>query len=453
MRYLPNTEDDRKTLLRAAGAKDIEELFSGIPEKLRFKGGMDVPPGMSENQVAAEMQRLCAVNRSAGRYEAAFLGAGAYRHWTPAAVNHLLLRQEFLTSYTPYQAEIAQGTLQAVFEYQTMMSMLTGLGVANASLYDGASAAAEAALMALRIQPPEKRFILVARSLHPQYRQTLSTYLKNLNVEIEEVPYDGKTGRLDMGALQKCLCGNTAALIVQSPNYFGVIEDLAAASAAAQDRGALSVAVVTEALSLALLKPPGEQGVDICAGEAQSFGGGLNFGGPYLGFMAAREKFMRQMPGRLVGETVDAEGKRGFVLTLSTREQHIRREKATSNICTNEGLVALAASIYLACMGRVGLRKLAEMNVRKAHRFAALLEKKAGLRLLFAGPFFNEFAVEARGGSGKFLEKLRQRNILGGHAFGGEYPVHRDGVLVCVTEMVADDKMEAAAAAFAEAGK
>lgn len=387
---------------------------------------------LSDQELRRHFGQLQAKNRVAGRDLVSFLGAGAYRHDVPAVIDSFLLRSEYLTVYTPYQPELSQGTLQAIFEFQTFFSLLTGLPVANASLYEGGSAFAEAVLMADRVQRKRNK-VLVARSVHPQYRQVLASYAQNLDLEIVELPWD-ESGRVDLAALDRELDANTACVAVQSPNYFGVVEPWARVATPAKARGALAIAVVTEALSLALLESPGAGGCDIAVGEAQSFGVPLSFGGPYLGFMAARDETKRSMPGRLVGQTVDSLGQRAFVLTLATREQHIRREKATSNICTNQALCALAATVYLSLHGRRGLRRLAEINLQRAAALRQRLAALPGFSSRFTSPCFNEFAVRSTTRVESLLQELEAEGVLGGVALGPDYPELADSFLVAVTE-------------------
>ncbi|MDH3686572.1 MAG: aminomethyl-transferring glycine dehydrogenase subunit GcvPA, partial [Myxococcales bacterium] len=360
MRYVPHTQEDVRQMLEAIGVSDVDALFRCIPEKLRLGRALALPQAASEQEVLAELEALAANNAHSDSFDW-FLGAGTYSHFVPSAVDALISRAEFYTAYTPYQPEISQGTLQAIFEWQTMITGLTGLDVANASMYDGASATAEAALMAMRVT--RRTGVVVASGLHPHYRQVLDTYLAGLGAEVHTLPRTEGGGSADPAAL---IGNDTACVIVQQPSFLGTVEDLATLAEAAHARGALFVVAVTEALSLALLRAPGDLGADLVCGEAQSFGVPPAFGGPHLGFLAARTKHVRQLPGRLVGETVDTRGKRGFVLTLSTREQHIRRERATSNICTNQGLCLMMATVYLALLGRRGLRELAELNFSRA---------------------------------------------------------------------------------------
>lgn len=415
-------------MLRTIGYGSVEELFSQIPQEIRFQGRLNLPGPLSEQEILDFFRE--AASQTSREY-ASFLGAGAYSHFRPVAVDAMLSRGEFFTAYTPYQGELAQGTLQAMFEFQTLMTQLTGMEVSNASLYDGSTATTEAVLMALRLT--RRNRVLVARSLHPEYREVMTTYVRHQGTEMVNVPYSA-AGQLNMGELELALKPETAAVVVQSPNFFGVVEHCRKVAELVHQKGALLIVSVTEPLSLAVINPPSE--ADIVAGEAQSFGVPVAFGGPYLGFLATREKFMRQMPGRLVGQTVDTEGRRGFVLTLATREQHIRREKATSNICTNQSLCALAATIYLCLLGKEGLKALAEHNLAKAHYAAHQLLDVPDITIPFQGPYFNEFVVKVPGGAEGLLRILRREKILGGVSLGRFYPELKDHILVCVTETV-----------------
>lgn len=442
MRYLPASEEDIRQMLGAIGAKSVEDLFASIPQEVRLKKPLDLPAAVAE-PVLRERFVTRSVRNSSPTCRPCFLGAGAYDHYAPATVDHLLLRAEFYTAYTPYQPEMAQGTLQAIFEFQTMMANLTGMDVSNASLYDGASACAEAALMAHRIH--KGKTVLVARSVHPAYREVLRTYTKFLGLTVVEVPF-GKDGRLDLKALRAALNSDVCAVLVGQPNFFGVVEDVKAVAASLEGavKPLLGV-VVTEALSLALLEPPGACGADLVCGEARSFGLPLGFGGPYLGFMTTKKAYMRQLPGRIVGQTVDLEGRRGFVLTLTTREQHIRREKATSNICSNEGLCMLAATIYLACLGRKGMRDLAVHNLSKAQYLKGVLGAQ-GMSPLFSGPTFNEFAVRTRVAPDAATEGAFKAGLLGGYDLGKDYPELAGGYLLAATERVTREACDRLAA-------
>ncbi len=433
MRYTPHTPADRDHMLRAIGVDAVEALYRHIPAPLRARARIDLPPGLTEQAVRRRLAALAARNAAAGDWSL-FLGGGIYQHFIPGAVDAVISRSEFATSYTPYQPEVSQGTLQAQFEFQTLICQLTGMEVANAGVYDGASAAAEAVLMARRLQPASRRRVLVSRALHPQYRAVVASYLKNLSdVELEEIPFDA-AGATDLDALAKNLNDRAMCALVGYPNFFGVIEDLAAIQSACARAGAQLISVTAEALALGLLKPPGEFQVDIAVGEGQSLGVPMSLGGPAFGFFAARKKFVRSLPGRLVGETVDVEGRRGFVLTLATREQHIRREKATSNICTSQTLCVLAATVFLSLLGKSGLRRMAEINVLRAHGAQRKLGERAGLEARFSAPWFNEFVVRAPRAREIFARCAAQK-IIPGIALEDFYPELKDCLLVCVTEM------------------
>ncbi len=450
-RYLPAGPRDVEEMLRAIGVDSVDALFASIPEAIRLPGPPDVAGPYADQELRRHFRALEMRNRVPGRDLLSFLGAGAYRHEPPAAVDHLLHRAEFLTVYTPYQPEVSQGTLQAIFEFQTLISMLTGLPVANASLYDGASAFAEGVLMADRLQKKRRR-VVVSRAVHPQYRETLRAYVQNLDLEVVEVGWDA-AGRTDAAALATVVDEATVCVAVQSPNYFGVVEPWRVAVAAARARGALVVAAVAEALSLALLESPGEAGCDIAAGEAQSFGLPLGFGGPYLGFLASRDEAKRAMPGRLAGETMDVDGRRAWVLTLATREQHIRREKATSNICTNQALCALAATIYLALHGKAGLRRLAEINVqRTACLRRRLAAEGRGFAPRFEAPHFNEFAIRSARPVAEALAALEHAGVLAGVPLAGDYPELDDCFITAVTECNPPEELDRLIEALARAG-
>jgi len=435
MRYIPCSESDRKAMLAEMGVQSIEQLFSGIPEKLRLRRLLDVPKALSEPELLDYFQRAAAEN--AEDY-VSFLGAGVYRHFIPVVVDALISRSEFYTAYTPYQAEISQGTLQAIFEFQTYMTQLTGQEVSNASLYDGSTAVTEAVLMAHRITKRNK--ILVASTLHPEYRAVMETYVRNLGIELKTVGYL-PTGRMDTVALERLLDDSVAAVVTQSPNFFGTIEDTAASAELARKHGALSVVGICEAASMGILRPPAE--ADIVAGEAQSLGVPMSYGGPHVGFLATREKYLRQMPGRLVGMGSDNEGRRAFVLTLATREQHIRREKATSNICTNQSLCALMATIYLATLGPAGLRKVAEQNIQKTDYAVQRVQTKTRHKVLFTGPRFNEFVIQLAGTGVDVQERLLRSNIIAGLPLRGTHPELGNALLVCVTETARREQIDA----------
>jgi glycine dehydrogenase subunit 1 len=427
LRYLPKSDSERREMLQACGVESPEDLFTHLPEAVRLKQPLQLPPGISEYEIVDYFRRRGDDN--ANGY-ASFLGAGVYRHYRPVLVDTVVSRGEFLTSYTPYQAEISQGTLTTIFEFQTMICQLTGMDLANASMYDGSTALAEAALMAARLTG--KGGLLVARSVHPEYQEVLQTYAKNQGMPITVFDYDSETGAADLDDMERKLNDLTAAVIVQSPNFFGVVEDVNRAAAIAHRRGALLVMGFTEAVSLGILEPPP---ADIVAGELQSFAISPSYGGPYAGIIATREKFARQMPGRLVGETTDTHGKRAFCLTLATREQHIRREKATSNICTNQALIALMATVFMSVYGKQGLRELAEQNLAKAHYLAGKL------KLRFSGPFFNEFVVFASQPDA-INAVLLEKKVIGGLPLGRFYPELSDAMLLCATEMSRREEMD-----------
>jgi len=427
--YTPHTTDDIAAMLAAIGVRSIDDLFEHVPAGLRERARIDLLAGLSEPELHRLLSGLADRNGPAGG--AVFLGAGAYPHWIPAVVDQILLRAEFATAYTPYQPEVSQGTLQAIFEFQTFTALLLGLDVANASMYDAASATAEAVLMARRLLPG-RRAVWIARALHPHYRATVATYLRGLgDVRIHEIPF-GADGRTDLAALRSGLGDDALCVVLGQPNVFGVVEDLADAGAAAHAVGALAISATAEPLALALLRPPGACGIDIAVAEGQSFGLPVSYGGPGVGLLATHERHVRSMPGRIVGETVDARGRRGYVLTLATREQHIRRERATSNICTNQGLCALAVTAYLSLLGRHGLRSLAETNYQAAHAVATRLDA-AGAPRVFAAPFFNEFAVHAPDAAAEW-EALARDGVVAGFPLGRWYPELDGALLVCVTE-------------------
>src|SRR6478609_5298696 len=406
MRYLPLTDADRKAMLAKIGVTDIDALFADIPKDKRLAGLIDLPKTKGELEVERELSRIAARNVPAGSVPF-FVGAGAYKHHVPATVDHLIQRSEFLTSYTPYQPEIAQGTLQYLFEFQTQVAMLTGMEVANASMYDGSTAAAEAVLMAHRVTKRDKA--VLAGNLHPHYRETIETVVRLAEHGIVALPA-APLGKQDIAAH---IDSTVSCVVVQTPDFYGHLHDLTELADKAHAAGALLIAVITEAVSLGLVQPPGAMGADIVVGEGQSIGNALSFGGPYVGLFATRQKYVRQMPGRLCGETVDKEGRRGFVLTLSTREQHIRREKATSNICTNSGLCVLAFTIHMSLLGEAGLRRLARINHANAVKLADALGKVPGVKVL-NDTFFNEFTIRVPENAAEVIEKLAQKGVLGG---------------------------------------
>ena len=437
MRYLPKSESDREVMLREIGAKSIDDLFAAIPAEYRLKGDLKIPRAYAESEIV-EFFRDCATGSAQGY--ATFLGAGAYSHYRPVVIDSMVSRGEFFTAYTPYQPEIAQGTLQSIFEFQSMICELTGMDVANASMYDGSTGAAEALMMAARLTGRHKSAI--ATSVHPEYREVIATYARHQGMPIATVAYL-ENGRVDLHALDQAIDSQTAGVLIQSPNFFGTIEDVAAIADIVHKKGALLIVSIAEAVSLGIVKPPTE--ADIVSMEAQSFGVPLGFGGPYCGVMATREKFIRQIPGRLVGQTSDRNGKRGFVLTLSTREQHIRREKATSNICTNQGLVALMVGIFMTVYGKEGLRDLAKYNLAKAH-YAAGEFKKSGATLLFEGaPRFNEFVVRTKTDPYAINDKLLGQRIIGGFPLKKFYPDLDNASLWCCTETTTKTSIDAAA--------
>jgi glycine dehydrogenase subunit 1 len=443
MRYLPKSPAERKKMLAEIGAASIDDLFAVIPAKHRLARDLDVPRSHAESEII-DYFRAAGAKNSTGY--ASFLGAGAYRHYRPAIIDSLIQRGEFLTSYTPYQAEITQGTLQAIFEFQTMIAELTGMDVANASMYDGSTGAAEAVMMAARATGRHKA--VAASTVHPEYREVLDTYTKHQGLPTALVGYDRKTGRIDLSALKAAVSDETAAVLVQSPNFFGVIEDIPAIAEIAHAKGALLIVSIAEAVSLGVVKPPAE--ADIVSLEAQSFGVALSYGGPFCGVIAAKEQFVRQMPGRLVGQTVDGSGYRGYVLTLSTREQHIRREKATSNICTNQALVALMATIFLSVYGKEGIRELAEHNQAKASYAAMTLSAQPGMKLLFTGaPRFNEFVLQTDEAPAQWSQRLLDAKIVGGIDLSRWYPELRNCTLWCATEIITRAQIDAAAKALA----
>ncbi|MCA1732524.1 MAG: aminomethyl-transferring glycine dehydrogenase subunit GcvPA [Acidobacteria bacterium] len=432
MRYIPNAEEDVREMLRTIGVDSIDRLFDSIPSEVRLDGLLDLPKPWSEIEVRRWFHERGAKNLSIDR-NLSFIGAGVYPHYQPACVDQLLLRAEFLTAYTPYQPEVSQGTLQAIFEYQTHQCLLTGLDVANASLYDGSTALAEAALLAERVAKKRNRFVM-AGSIHPQYRDTLRTYSRNLGWEVIEIGWN-EDGRIDLEALREAVNDSTFGVAIQSPNFFGVIEDYDSIAEATAVDGVTRIAVVAEATSLGLLTPPGEHGFDVVVGEGQAWGIPPQFGGPYVGFMVVRDALKRHMPGRLVGETVDVDGRRAYVLTLATREQHIRREKATSNICTNQALIALAANMYLSLMGKEGLREVAVQCSSKAAYLRSRLTGNGKVKHSFGGPVYNEFAVRTSRPATEVLADLEKEEIVGGLALSRWYPGMDNDLLIAVTEL------------------
>jgi glycine dehydrogenase subunit 1 len=427
--YVLNTPDDQRAMLDRIGVRSLEELFEAVPAAVRLQRPLAVPPALTEIELQQHATALAGHNQSADD-TVCFLGGGSYDHFIPAVVDAVAGRSEYYTAYTPYQAEASQGSLQAFFEYQTLICQLTGLDVANASLYDGGSAVAEAVLMALTVNPKRHK-VLVADSVHPEYRQTLATYLADLDAEIHTLP--AAHGYLDPNDLRRAVDGQTLCVVVQHPNFFGGLEEVAALAEAAHAQGALFI-VSFDPISLGLLQRPGQYGADIAVAEGQCLGNPMVFGGPYLGILACREEYVRKMPGRLVGQTVDRQGKRCFVLTLQTREQHIRREKATSNICTNQGLFALRAAVYLAALGPQGLKETAALCTRKAHYAAERLVEITGVQLRFDRPFFKEFTLQVRGDVPGLLDRLRRAGYHAGLPLGRWYPALADCFSVAVTE-------------------
>jgi len=446
MAYILNTSSDVREMLGSLGLNSLEQLFEAIPAELRLKRPLSIPAAMPEMALTSHVSALAARNQGVDRLPC-FLGGGAYDHFIPAAVDQLASRSEFYSAYTPYQAEASQGTLQAIFEYQTLITQLTGLDVSNASLYDGGSAAAEAMMMAHSMAEGRDR-ILVAGSVHPEYRATLETYAANLPLKIDVI--EPVHGQVTAKQLTESLNDQTAAVLVQQPNFFGQLEDLKGLTAAAKAHGATAI-VSIDPISLGLLQRPGDLGADIVIAEGQSLGNILTYGGPYLGILACRESYLRKLPGRVVGQTTDRRGNRCWVLTLQTREQHIRREKATSNICTNQGLMALRASIYLALLGPQGLREAAELSTRKAHYAAQQLAQIPGISLAFPGPFFKEFVIRVKGDPHKVLEHVLARGFHGGIPLGQWYPALADSILIAVTEKRSRAEIDGLAAAYQSA--
>jgi glycine dehydrogenase subunit 1 len=448
MTYYPHTAADREKMLQAIGADSIEALFAAVPEAVRFPA-LDLPPGLSQMEIGREMEEVARQNAYPGQDGLiSFLGAGAYRHFSPAVIDYLVSRGEFLTAYTPYQPEVSQGTLQAIFEYQSMMAALTGMEVSNASHYDGATATAEAVIMAVNVLPKRKR-ILISPAVHPHYRQVVRTYTQGMGLDI--------VGDVDITAdlddLLAALNQDIALVIVQSPNFFGQLEPLEGLAEAVHAAGAL-LCVVGEPIHMALFQPPGAYGADIVCGEGQPLGIPLSFGGPYLGYFCTRERYGRKMAGRLVGQTIDADGRRSYTLALTTREQHIRRAKATSNICSNQGLMALAAGIYLATMGRQGLRQVAGLCYHNAHYLANEISNLPGYRVWLDKTFFQEFVVECPRPAAELNRILWDAyHILGGYDLGQDYPHLANHLLVCATEVTTRAEMDAFVTTLGEIGE
>lgn len=443
MAYIPHTEDQKQEMLRSLGLERIEQLFEEqIPAPLLLNRPLEVPPSMSEVELRRHFESLAAQNRPAGA-QACFLGAGIYDHYVPSVVPTIILRGEFHTAYTPYQPEMSQGTLQSIFEFQTMISALTGVDVANASMYDGATALAEAVILAAGVTNRDEALLV---GVHPAWVQVTRTYVEGLGIRIVEVPAPNGVGDRDW--LREHLSAQTAVIAVQQPNFLGGVEDIQELADLAHGAGALLV-VGANPIALGLLQAPGAQGADVVVGEGQPLGLGMNYGGPLLGYFAARQKFLRQMPGRLVSRTTDRDGRTGYVLTLQTREQHIRRERATSNICTNQGLMMLAATVYLSTLGKTGLRQVAEQCLQKAHYAAEKLTGVADYRLKFTAPFFHEFVLQCPEDADVVAKRLAEQGILAGFPLGGYNPELRDCLLVAVTEKRTKDEIDRFAAALA----
>jgi glycine dehydrogenase subunit 1 len=445
MSYVSLSEKDIREMMHVIGITSLDELFQAIPKEIKLNRSLDIPGPLSELDLLRYFEAIARKNKHEDYLS--FLGAGAYRHFIPSIVDYLSSRGEFVSPYTPYQPEVSQGTLQIIFEFQTLICQLTGMDIANASLYDGASGAAEAVLMAHRLKRKPK--ILVARSLHPQYRHTICTYVKNLDINVVEIDFL-ESGRMDMNDLSAKLDDQTSAVIIQSPNFLGVIEDVEGITKEAHGQKALSVMIVAEPISLGILKAPGEHGIDIVAGEGQSLGIPLSFGGPYLGFMACAHEFTRQFPGRIAGQSKDVEGRTGYVLTLSTREQHIRRERATSNICTNQALCALRATLFMETLGKKGMRALAWQNVQKTHYALQELCKIDGVKQKFEGTFFNEFVLEFSRPWDEVQSFLKEKNIISGLGLERFYPELKNCVLCCVTEMHRKEEIDKLVGALRE---
>ena len=446
MNFIPNTEQDRKEMMELLGISSTDELFADIDETMKLKEPLELPAPLSELELVKHVGAISSANAHVSGYSS-FLGAGAYNHFIPSAVDYLVSRGEFLSSYTPYQAEASQGLLQTIFEFQSMICELTGMDVANASMYDGASALAEAALLAAKYK--ETDCIAVSRAVHPEYREVLSTYARAYGVRITEIEIEEGVTSLELVKELE----SPACVIVQSPNFFGCIEDLGAIANITHERQGLFITAVVEPVSLGLLKPPGDLGADIVVGEAQAFGNALSFGGPHVGFVAACEKFLKKMPGRISGLTVDTQGAEGFILTLQAREQHVRRERATSNICTNQSANALAATIYLALMGKNGLSRVAEICAKRAHYAQKQITGIQGFEACFYAPFFNEFALQCPQSPGKINNALLPKKIMGGLDLGNRYPDFKDSMLFCVTEMNTKEEIDALVDSLSEASK
>ncbi len=444
MDFVPNTRTQQEQMLKQIGLSSFDDLFRDVPESIFLKKNLAVGEPLDESALKKHVSSLSQKNATTTTYNY-FLGAGCYNHFIPAAVSHLALRSEFLTAYTPYQPEISQGMLQSIYEWQSMISELTGMDLCNASMYDGANALAESIIIAKNSSKKTK--FLISSAVHPQYKQTANTYAEANSLLLEEISLDN--GVTSFENLKEKLSDETGAVVVQYPNFFGCIEDLAKTAELVHEKGSILIVCVNEAASLGLLKSPGELGADIVAGDAQSFGNPMSFGGPHVGFIAVTKKFMRLIPGRLVGKTVDEKNRTGYILTLQAREQHIRREKAYSNICSNQALCALAATIHLALLGKSGLMELANLNLQKAHYVAEKLNE-AGVELLFSAPFFNEFVVKTNN-AGQIQQKLLEKKIIAGYSLEKDYPELKDSLLVCVTEQNSKQDIDEFIAALKEA--
>jgi len=440
MNYVPNTDYDRSVMLSRIGVTSVDDLFNDLPAQVRHPT-LGIPEPLSEIELTRLMSELAHDNGGTHEY-ALFLGAGAYNHFVPSIVRHIIGRSEFYTSYTPYQAEVSQGTLQSIFEFQTLVCQLMDMDVANASMYDGASAAAEAALLAHHATRRSK--VLVAPTVHPDYLAVIRTYCTELGLTVDgRCDFDGclNTGRVDPSIFSKAIAADTACVVIQHPNFFGCLEDVESLARAAHEAGALLIMIV-DPISLGILKPPGTYSADVAVAEGQSLGNTLNFGGPYLGLFAAKQQFLRLVPGRIAGQAYDSEGRRGFVLTLQAREQHIRREKATSNICTNEALNALAALVYLSSMGRQGLRRVAEICLQKSHYAADRIASLRQYELVYPHPFFKEFVIRCPRSVAEVNRYLLEHKVIGGYDLGRFDPVLADCALFCVTEMNTKDEID-----------
>jgi glycine dehydrogenase subunit 1 len=448
MAYIPNTDADRELMLDAMGLKTIDDLFTPIPEPLRFKGELDIPSRMDQITLTRHFTKLARKNVNADEH-ACFLGAGIYDHYVPPTVGAIIGRSEFYTSYTPYQPELSQGVLQSIFEFQTLLVNLFGMDVANASMYDGATALAEAAIMAGELTGRKR--LVVPDSIHPIHREVLDTYVRHMHLSVDLIPTQNGVG--DVDAIANAVTDETAAVIIQHPNFFGNLEDVSRLGQIARDKGALFV-VSVDPISLGLLNPPGEYDADIVVGEGQGLGCPMGFGGPLLGLFACKTKYLRRLPGRIVGQTLDGDGKRAFVMTLRTREQDIRRERATSNICTNEALYALAASVYMATMGKQGMRQVAELCVQKSHYAATEIAKLEGYALAFPDkPFFKEFVIKTPIAPAIINEKLMERGIIGGFDLTPHYPELGSAMLVAVTEQRTKEEIDAFVTALGESSR